>query len=388
MPVRGGGAAYHPNGQRFIGFANIGIDCCDPLRARGFKIGISVAGIRLHKLLNTPCGLSGQRVQIIYKSVNQWCFHAQYLLPCRLSMPVYLPIAEMSVNAFEIIFLGVAVGIFSGLFGVGGGFLALPFLVFVGIPPTVAVTTQSAQILASSTAGVISQWKRGRVDVSLAIHMMAGGAGGLLVGLGIFQLLKFMGQIDFAISLIYTVLLASIGLSMFAETAHNHLFKKPKAAAESGRFTQWLESLPYQTIYAASGIRVSLLAPVAIGFVAGLLISILGSGGGFVIVPAMIYFLGMPALMVTGTSLLQLMVIAAFSCVMYSITSHSVDLMLAALLILGSVTGTILGLRATKYIKGVAAHLLLASVLVFIALRLGYTLLATPAEPFSLTVDP
>lgn len=301
-------------------------------------------------------------------------------------MSVYLPIAEMSVNAFEIIFLGGLVGFFSGLFGVGGGFLTLPLLVFVGIPATVAVTTQSCQILASSTAGVISQWKRGRVDVPLALHMMTGGAVGLMAGLAIFHALQFLGQIDFAIALTYTLLLGGIGASMVYEIAQTH-FSKQAGMPRPGRVMPWLRTLPYQTNYPASGITTSVLGPMGIGVLGGLMISILGSGGGFMIVPAMIYFLGIPALMVTGTSLFQLMIVAAISCVMYSATTHSVDLVLAALLITGSVVGTIIGLRATKYIKGTHAHLLLAILILLVAAKMGYGLLVPPDDPFSLTVQ-
>lgn len=301
-------------------------------------------------------------------------------------MPVYLPIAEMSVNALEIIFLGCLVGFFSGLFGVGGGFLTLPFLVFVGIPPTVAVTTQSCQILASSTAGVISQWKRRRVDVPLALHMMTGGAVGLLVGLAIFQALSLIGQIDFAIALTYTLLLGGIGCSMVYEIAQSFLHKQA-GVTPAGRIMPWLKTLPYQTTYPASGISTSVLGPIGIGILGGLMISILGSGGGFMIVPAMIYFLGIPALMVTGTSLFQLMIVAGISCVMYSVTTNSVDLVLAALLIIGSVVGTIIGLRASKYIKNTSAHLLLAILILLVAAKMGYGLIVPPTDPFSLTVQ-
>lgn len=301
-------------------------------------------------------------------------------------MPVYLPIAEMSVNALEIIFLGGIVGIFSGLFGVGGGFLTLPFLVFVGIPPAVAITTQSCQILASSTAGVISQWKRGRVDVPLALHMMAGGTFGLMAGLGIFKALRYFGQIDFAIALTYTLLLGGIGCSMFYEIGSSY-FGKQSGSASEGRILPWLKTLPHQMHYPASGISTSVFGPIGIGVLGGLMISILGSGGGFMIVPAMIYFLGIPALMVTGTSLFQLMIVAGISCVMYSATVHSIDLVLAALLIIGSVVGTIIGLRATKYIKGTVAHLFLATLILLVAAKMGYGLLVPPLDPFSLTVQ-
>lgn len=303
-------------------------------------------------------------------------------------MPVYLPIAELSVNAFELIFLGVVVGFFSGLFGVGGGFLSLPILIFVGIPPTVAVTTQSCQIMASSAAGVMSLWKRARVDVQMSLHMLAGGGGGIVVGLGVFQLLKLMGQIDFAIAITYTLLLSSIGVSMFYEIISAYINRKLgfKKAGEH-RVLSWLKTLPHQTEYAASGVRISLYGPVGIGFLGGLMVSILGSGGSFMIVPAMIYFLGVPALMVTGTSLFQLLFLAMFSCVMHAVTTQSIDLMLAGLLICGSVVGTIIGLRAAKYIKGRPAHLLLAFLILTIAFRMGYGLLVPPADVFTLSVE-
>ncbi|MBU6235740.1 MAG: sulfite exporter TauE/SafE family protein, partial [Alphaproteobacteria bacterium] len=160
-----------------------------------------------------------------------------------------------------------------------------------------------------------------------------------------------------------------------------------QSGQQDSAILRWLKTLPYQTTYNTSGVSVSILAPTFIGFSSGLMISILGSGGGFIIVPAMIYFLGMPALMIRGTSLLQLMVLASFSCVMYSVSSHSVDLMLAALLISGSVVGTILGLRASKHIKGVAAHLLLAALIIVVAFKMAYGLVIPPADPFSLSVE-
>lgn len=304
-------------------------------------------------------------------------------------MPVYLPIAEMSANGVELIFLGMIVGFFSGLFGVGGGFLSLPFLVFVGIPPTVAVTTQGCQIVASSSAATLSEWKRGRIDVKLALHMMAGSFGGLIVGVGIFALLQMLGQIDFAIKATYTVLLAGIGASMAWEIVSSLLRRhaSPGARIRKNRIFLWLKVLPYQTEYPASGIRVSMLGPIGIGFLGGVMVAVLGSGGSFMLVPAMIYFLGIPALMVTGTSLLQLLVTATISCLLHSLTTQTIDLVLGTILIAGSVVGAILGLRASRYIKGLPAHLLLAVLIILVALRMGYDLMIEPADHFSLVMD-
>lgn len=302
-------------------------------------------------------------------------------------MPVYLPIAELSVNAGAIVLLGIIVGFFSGLFGVGGGFLTTPFLMFVGIPPTVAVATQTCQIVASSSAGVISQWQRRGIDLPLALHMILGGAAGAIVGLGIFQLLRMIGQIDLAISVLYTLLLGSIGISMFIEIITSYLTRHKAGKGPENRVHAWLKTLPYQTDYTASSIRISRLGPLGIGFVSGILISILGTGGSFMVVPAMIYFLGMPALMVTGTSLLQLMGLAAFSGLMHAMTTHSIDLMLAVLLIFGSVIGAILGLRATRFIRGLPARLLLASMIVLLAIHMAYGLLIPPGNPFILIME-
>lgn len=304
-------------------------------------------------------------------------------------MPVYLPIAEMSVNAGVMILLGVVVGFFSGLFGVGGGFLTTPFLMFFGIPPFVAVATQTCQITASSATGCISQWQRRRIDVKIGSHMVLGGFAGAIVGLGVFQLLRFIGQIDLTISVLYTLLLGTIGCTMLFEIARSFIAQRNKQAPKTGphRMHLWLKTLPYQTDYAASELRISILGPIGIGFASGMLISIMGTGVSFLVIPAMIYFLGMPALMVTGTALFQLFFLSALSCIMHSVTAPSVDMMLALLLISGSVVGAILGLRATKYIRGLPARLLLAVLIVAIAVRMGYALVIPPIDAYSIAID-
>lgn len=303
-------------------------------------------------------------------------------------MPVYLPIAEMSLDAFVLMGVGMIIGFFSGLFGVGGGFLTTPFLLFMGVPPAVAVSTQTCQIAASSTAGVVSQWGRRAVDVKIGLHMMAGGVAGMALGIAIFALLRMLGQIDLAISLLYTLLLGGIGGAMMYDTVKRLLFK-PSATSgdQQGSVYLWLRTLPYQTHYPTSDITISVIGPVGIGFVSALMLAVLGTGAGFLMVPAMIYFLRMPALMVTGTSLFQLLFLSAFAAMSHAIFNGTLDIMLALLLIAGSVVGTILGLRATRYIKGLSARLLLALIVITLAGFMGYGLIATPDTPFTVVME-
>jgi len=302
-------------------------------------------------------------------------------------MPVYLPIAEMSVDASLIVFVGMVIGFFSGLFGVGGGFLTTPFLIFLGIPPIVAVSTQTCQIVASSTAGVISQWGRRAIDFKLGSHILMGGIAGSLVGMGIFAGLRALGQIDLAIALLYTLLLSGIGGSMLYEIIKTAIIHKRQGTIKENSVHLWLKTLPYQTEYPASDIRISLIGPVGIGFICAILLAVIGTGAGFLVVPAMIYFLRMPALMVTGTSLFQLVFLAALSAVMHAVTNESVDLMLAMLLITGSVVGTILGLRATKYIKGTVARLIMAVMIITLAIFMGWGLLIPPETPYTVVME-
>lgn len=301
-------------------------------------------------------------------------------------MPVYLPIAEMSVSAGAVVLLGIVVGFFSGLFGIGGGALTTPLLIFFGIPPVVAVATQTCQIIASSTAGFISQLQRRGIDFKIAGHMMTGGAIGAVIGLGIFQLLRMLGQIDLAIKALYMVLLGGIGVSMIVEITRSYLRRDAGGAPTENRVHRWLKTLPMQTEYPVSGITISRYGPMGIGFVSGILLAILGTGAGFMVVPAMIYFLGMPALMVTGTSMLQLLVLTSLAAMMHALTTHAIDLILGALLIFGSVIGTILGLRSTKYVHGRPARLLLAAIIVVVAIRMGFELVIPPHDPYTLSI--
>ncbi len=298
-------------------------------------------------------------------------------------MQVYLPIAEMTVPAEMILLLGTVVGFLSGVFGVGGGFLTTPFLIFMGLPPGVAVGTQSNQLVAASVSGVLAHWKRGNVDFKMGGVMLAGSVVGSVIGVFIFRLLQHMGQIDFVISLLYVVLLGSMGLMMLWESV-NALVKK--RSGEGGALLQhnaFFRSLPYKMRFERSRLYISVLIPVGIGFLGGLLVAIMGIGGGFLLVPAMIYILGMPTILVAGTSLFQIMFTTVFATVMHAVTNHTVDLVLAALLIVGGVIGAQFGVRAARMISGVYARLALAALLLFVSFELMGVLFIEPIDLYT-----
>ncbi|MCB9979010.1 MAG: sulfite exporter TauE/SafE family protein [Rhodospirillales bacterium] len=299
-------------------------------------------------------------------------------------MDIYLPIAEMTVPVQSILALGLAVGFLSGVFGVGGGFLATPFLIFMGVPPAVAVGTQGAQLVAASVAGVLGHWRRGNVDFRMGGVMLAGGALGSMAGIGIFHLLRHFGQIDLAIAVLYVVLLGSIGSMMLAESMAS-LMKKPSSQentplAARGRF---LRRLPLQMRFPRSKLYVSALVPAGIGFIGGLLVSIMGIGGGFLLVPAMIYILGMPTLLVAGTSLFQIMLTGALSTLMHAQMNQTVDFVLAAVLILGGVVGAQMGVLVSRRIRGAQARIALAMLVLIVSIQLAGQLLVRPLEIYT-----
>lgn len=299
-------------------------------------------------------------------------------------MQLYLPIAEMAVNVETILILGLGVGFLSGVFGVGGGFLTTPFLIFLGIPPAIAVGTQPSQLIASSTTGVIGHWRKKNVDFKMALYMMMGGFVGTLVGSFIFKLLKHTGHIDIAISVLYVVFLGGIGLSMLSESLLTLLRKKGPAKSDKLQQTHWKDRLPYKTNFLHSKLYISALLPIGVGFVGGLLVSILGIGAGFLLVPAMIYIIGMPPLLVAGTSLFQIIFTSAFATILQAVNNRTVDLVLALTLISGGVIGAQLGVRAGKYIKGHVARIILASLILAVGLKLGSDLLIKPSYLYSL----
>ena len=301
-------------------------------------------------------------------------------------MQIYLPIAEMTVPVEAVLVLGTVVGFLSSVFGVGGGFLATPFLIFLGVPPSIAVGTQANQLVAASISGTLTHWRRGNVDAKLGTVMLMGSIVGSIVGIGIFKLLQYIGQVDAAINILYVLFLGFIGISMLLESVYA-LMKRQ--TAEKGRAKIWirLESrLPYKMHFPKSKLYISAFMPAGIGFLGGLLVSIMGIGGGFFMVPAMIYILGMSTLMVVGTSLFQIMFTTAFATVLQAVTNHTVDLILAAILIIGGVLGSQIGVRAAKYIRGAPARLALAAMLIIVALKLGSDLFVEPRELYSLQV--
>ncbi len=305
------------------------------------------------------------------------------------AMDIYLPIAEMAISAQAVLGLGVIVGFLSGVFGVGGGFLATPFLIFMGIPPAIAVGTQSAQLLASSFSGTLYHLRKGNVDREMGHSMLIGSVAGSVIGIGIFALIKSYGQMDFVIPLLYVILLGFIGLSMFWESTYAY-FTRGRASKPTSKltwFSNFIARLPYQKTYKRSGITTSALIPAVIGFVGGLLVSIMGVGGGFIMVPAMLYFLSMPALLVVGTSLYQIVVTSAFSTLMHALSNRTVDLVLASLLIAGSVVGAQIGARAAKYLRGGRARFALALLVLMVAAKLGVDLLVRPTEIFTIMVE-
>lgn len=294
---------------------------------------------------------------------------------------VYLPIAEMSVHVLLILALGGVTGMLSGLFGVGGGFLVTPFLMFIGIPPTVAVATSANQIAAASVSGFLNQWRRGNVDIMMGNILLIGGIAGSTLGIVIFKWLQTLGQIDLVIALAYVFFLGTIGSFMARDSWRAH--KQIKAPA-STPFYQRFQRLPFKASFKRSNLEISLLVPLVIGFVIGILASIMGIGGGFLLIPAMIYLLGMPTALVVGTSLYQTIFIAGNVTLLHAWTTHTVDLMLALLLIFGSVIGAQIGSRYGARLPAAQLRGFLALLVLLVALKLAYGLFVTPEDVFTI----
>jgi uncharacterized membrane protein YfcA len=300
-------------------------------------------------------------------------------------MDIYLPIAGMAVNALFMIALGGLVGILSGMFGVGGGFLTTPLLIFYGIPPTVAVASATTQITGASVSGVFAHLRRGGVDLRMGLVMIAGGLVGSLTGAGIFRLLQSSGQIDTVIGLLYVVLLSSIGGLMLRDAALAlGWIPAPAKAEKKARHNRWVASLPMRWRFYSSGLYISPLAPLALGFVAGILTVLLGIGGGFILVPAMIYILGMAARVVVGTSLVMILAVSAVSILIHALTTQSVDIVLAALLLVGGVVGAQYGALLATRLKPDLLRLALSVIILLVALRMALGLAWRPDEIFSI----
>lgn len=301
-------------------------------------------------------------------------------------MQVYLPIAEMTVNVFVVLGMGGLVGFLSGLFGVGGGFLMTPMLIFIGVPPAVAVSTQANQLVAASLSGVLAHWRRGNVDLKLGLVMLAGGAVGSVAGVAVFSMLRRMGQIDVVISLSYVFFLGFIGLAMLIESVRA-LLRRPMQAGRGKLHRHiWVHGLPFKMRFPRSKLYVSALLPLGIGAFGGLLVAIMGIGGGFLLVPAMIYLLGMPTALVAGTSLFQIIFTSAFATLLQAAANQTVDAMLALLLIVGGVIGAQSGAKVGFAMRGEHARLLLGLLVVSVASRLAWDLIAPPTELYNLAV--
>jgi uncharacterized membrane protein YfcA len=299
-------------------------------------------------------------------------------------MDIYLPVAEMSVNLFGVLGLGGAIGFLSGLFGVGGGFLMTPMLIFMGVPPAVAVGTQSAQILASSVSGVLANLRRRAVDLKMGWVLVAGGVVGSVVGVALFRLLMMLGQIDLFVSLAYVLFLGTIGAMMLVESL-GALLRSRQPAARRVRLHQhfWMHGWPLKMRFPDSRLYISVLMPLAVGAFGGLLAAVLGIGGGFVMVPAMIYLIGMPTAVVVGTSLFQICFVAAITGFLQAYANHTVDILLALLLIAGGVVGTQFGTRFATRLRAEQTRALLALLVLMVCGKLAWDLVVRPRDLFS-----
>ncbi len=299
-------------------------------------------------------------------------------------MNIYLPIAEMSVNIFVILSLGVATGVLSGLFGVGGGFLMTPLLIFIGVPPAVSVSTVSNQIVASSVSGFLAHWRRDNVDFKMGCFLLAGGMAGSTLGVEAFQYLNRLGTIDLVISLIYVLFLGAVGAMMAGESIRSILgiARKPLSTARLPLAMR----LPFKVEFQRSKLHISAVMPVAIGFFVGILVSLMGIGGGFFLIPAMIYMLGMPTNVVIGTSLFQIIFITANVTLLQAISTQTVDILLALVLLSGSVIGAQFGSKWGAKLPAEYLRALLAALVLGVAIKLAFGLFTPPADVYSVSV--
>lgn len=300
-------------------------------------------------------------------------------------MDVYLPIANLSVNGLIIIALGAITGLLSGIFGVGGGFLTTPLMIFYGIPPTVAAASAASQVTGASVSGVFAHTRRGGVDYQMGSVMVAGGIIGTAIGALLFNLLERLGQIDTVINILYVVMLGSIGGLMARESIQSILAEKsgvPRAARKR-RHHPLVASLPMRWRFYRSGLYISPLAPLLLGIGTGILTMLMGIGGGFILVPAMLYILGMSANVVVGTSLYQILFVTMATTMMHALTTHAIDIVLATLLLVGSVTGAQVGAQFAQKASPVKLRLVLATIVLLVAARMALGLGYRPDEIYT-----
>jgi uncharacterized protein len=303
-------------------------------------------------------------------------------------MDIYLPIAEVSLDVFVLLGLGAAVGFLSGVFGVGGGFLLTPLLIFIGVPPTVAVASSANQLVGASVSGVLAHWRRGNVDFKMGYVLLVGGLAGSLLGVWIFTLLKRLGQVELTISICYVLLLGALGFLMMVESGRALLrLHRPGAGRRRLHQHTWMHGLPLKARFRRSRLYISALLPIGSGFVIGIFSAILGIGGGFIMVPAMIYMLGMPTAVVPGTSLLQIIFVAANVTVLQAYTNHTVDAVLALVLLVGGVLGARVGSRLGTHLRGEQLRFLLALMVLAVAAKLAFDMTVRPDDLYSIASE-
>ena len=303
-------------------------------------------------------------------------------------MHIYLPIAEMSANVLVLLGMGCAVGFLSGLFGVGGGFLMTPLLIFSGVPSAVAVGTEAAQIVASSVSGAVAQYRRNNVDVKLGVVLLLGGICGSVIGVQIVKILRQMGQFDLFVALSYVTFLGVIGILMMIESLNTIRKVRVGAAVSARRPGQhsWLHGLPLKMRFNRSKLYISAIPPFLIGAFVGFLSAIMGVGGGFIMVPAMIYLLRVPTNIVVGTSLFQIVFVTATTTVLHATTNKTVDVVLAMTLMTGGVIGAQFGAAAGGKLKGEELRFLLAALVLLVCIRMGWNLVVAPEELYSIAL--
>lgn len=298
-------------------------------------------------------------------------------------MYLYLPIAEISVNIFVFIRLGAGIGVLSSIFGVGGGFLMTPLLIFLGVPPAVAVASGANLILASSVSGAYAHWKRGNVDVKMGVILILGGLIGSTGGVQLFALLQGLGQVDLVVMLCYVVFLGAIGLLMLVESVRTMRKSNTNRLRKLHQHT-WLHGLPFKMRFRRSKLYISALLPLAIGVAVGVLSAIMGVGGGFIMVPAMIYLLGMPTSVMVGTSLLQIMFVTGNATFFHAQMSQSVDVVLALVLLVGAVVGAQFGAGIGEKIRGEQLRAMLAVIVLTVCAKIVFDLCVTPSNLYTL----
>ena len=303
-------------------------------------------------------------------------------------MYIYLPIAEQPIHSLAILGVGAFLGLIMGLVGVGGGFLLTPVMMFLGIPPPVAVASVANQLVAPSVSGVLSHWKRSNVDFKMGTVLLLGGVVGSSIGVILFNFLAKIGQLDFVIKSSYVIFLTLIGTLMFSESLRLTL-RTSRGKVSRGKLHQhnWLHGLPFKIRFRKSKLYISVLLPILIGVVVGILAALMGIGGGFIIVPAMIYLLGMPTSLVVGTSLFQIIFVAANTTILQASQNQTVDIVLATILLLGSVVGVQVGSRFTNILKGEYLRLILSSIIILVSLKLLIDLITVPSDLFSVIIS-